>query len=806
MKKRKVLVLFPLVGLLLTGCDVSQIKSWVGDNVYSPFREFVFGEKTEKEEVPSEDQTPGPDTPVDPQPETPEEAALSSVAFKSGPESVKVGAQLDPASIKLTATYSDGSTKEVSAEAVTLDTSVAGDAVTGLAEYQGKTAEFTIKVEEDEDIPPVNPQHAGTEEDPYNGYDAVIVAGKLASGQATEDSYYIKGKVINFEENFNPTYGNYSFKIEGGFIGWRLKNGPEFALFEEGDLQVGDTVTMYAQIQAYGNDCKPETKGGYIVSIDRPIVDVESVSLDRNELNMEVGMPDEALVATVLPANASNKAVTWASSDSEVATVTDGLVHAVAAGDAVITVRSAADTSKEASCTVHVTQPQKELTSIEVTTMPNVEYTEGDLLDLTGMVVTLHYNDNSSAEITSGWTTNIEADHELTTEDISLVVSFGGFSADPIALTITAKPQPVHAGTAEDPYTVSDAKIVFDDLAVGAITNEVYVTGTIAENPVPKINGGRGQFYLTDGSETDLYVYNINNIGGSNNLALADIPAGSVVVAKGGIKNYSGTFELCYNKENPAIACELISVVKPFIAPETVEITSGSELGVGSNMNLAATVGPEGAAQDVEWTIVTGGDFATLSDGVLTGVAAGDVTVRATAVGYENVYAEKTITVSSTGPAVKYATKVTSTSEIVSGAKYYIGYENEGNSFVFNGVDGASDYESVAVTENGIEQKESLICVEITEIEGGYSLKVVGSTNDGKYMRGTSSKNELKFESTEQLNTISISDGLATIVSNTSELVFNNTSGQTRFRYYKPATVSGNPSVYLRPCIYMLAE
>ncbi|MBR1737962.1 MAG: Ig domain-containing protein [Firmicutes bacterium] len=44
------------------------------------------------------------------------------------------------------------------------------------------------------------------------------------------------------------------------------------------------------------------------------------------------------LTATVAPTNASNKAVTWESSDNEVATVVNGVVSGVSAGTATITV------------------------------------------------------------------------------------------------------------------------------------------------------------------------------------------------------------------------------------------------------------------------------------------------------------------------------------------------------------------------------------------------------------------------------------------------------------------------------------
>lgn len=83
-------------------------------------------------------------------------------------------------------------------------------------------------------------------------------------------------------------------------------------------------------------------------------IPVTGVTLDATELELSVG-GSGTLVATVAPANATNTAVTWSSSDENVATVDNsGKVTAVAAGDATITVTTE-DGSKTATCAVTVT-------------------------------------------------------------------------------------------------------------------------------------------------------------------------------------------------------------------------------------------------------------------------------------------------------------------------------------------------------------------------------------------------------------------------------------------------------------------
>lgn len=81
---------------------------------------------------------------------------------------------------------------------------------------------------------------------------------------------------------------------------------------------------------------------------------VESVALNKTEASIEVGA-GETLIATVLPENASDKSVTWESDAEAVATVEDGVVTGVSAGEATISVTTT-DGEKTATCAVTVTE------------------------------------------------------------------------------------------------------------------------------------------------------------------------------------------------------------------------------------------------------------------------------------------------------------------------------------------------------------------------------------------------------------------------------------------------------------------
>ena len=99
------------------------------------------------------------------------------------------------------------------------------------------------------------------------------------------------------------------------------------------------------------------------VAVETPIVVVTSVTLDNQTLDLNIG-ESSTLVATVAPANATDKTVTWTTSDATVATVNNGVVSALAEGTATITATSGTQT---ATCDVTVSSS----VAINATTFPD---------------------------------------------------------------------------------------------------------------------------------------------------------------------------------------------------------------------------------------------------------------------------------------------------------------------------------------------------------------------------------------------------------------------------------------------------
>ena len=87
-----------------------------------------------------------------------------------------------------------------------------------------------------------------------------------------------------------------------------------------------------------------------IVVVSKSSVAVTSITLDKTSLSLTVG-EEETLTATVKPDNATDKTVTWTSSNSAVATVDNGRVKGIKEGTATITAKAG---SKTAKCNVTV--------------------------------------------------------------------------------------------------------------------------------------------------------------------------------------------------------------------------------------------------------------------------------------------------------------------------------------------------------------------------------------------------------------------------------------------------------------------
>lgn len=225
------------------------------------------------------------------------------------------------------------------------------------------------------------------------------VVGEIDDSYSSTDSRFVDCYAAECSVTSSTTPVN-GFSFAGGFIGEVTEDNPTLehcyvydtttsventsALLNGVGVFVGNFYTNLPNYQAqvtttdcYYGECSTDENFGtatlkdqtefedgtvtgllgdaFVQGEDYPIINipVASVALDQEELSLFAG-ENETVIASVLPLVASNQKVTWTSSDDTVATVDEnGVVSAVSAGTAVITVTTE-DGSLTASCTVTV--------------------------------------------------------------------------------------------------------------------------------------------------------------------------------------------------------------------------------------------------------------------------------------------------------------------------------------------------------------------------------------------------------------------------------------------------------------------
>lgn len=157
------------------------------------------------------------------------------------------------------------------------------------------------------------------------------------------------------------------------------------------------------------------------VTVESAAVAVTEIALDKEALELTAGDVAVALTATVTPENATDKTVTWSSSNEAIATVDEkGMVTAVAAGEAVITAKAG---EKTATCSVKV---QKK-TAFNIS-KGNVEITSDGNYTVTGSTTANNITVADGVKAT------------ITLKNVSITLSGGNGGWDQTDITRLGKP------------------------------------------------------------------------------------------------------------------------------------------------------------------------------------------------------------------------------------------------------------------------------------------------------------------------------------------------------------------------------
>jgi uncharacterized protein YjdB len=201
------------------------------------------------------------------------------------------------------------------------------------------------------------------------------------------------------------------------------------------DLEIGEGESLKldndASLNAGGHNVIVDggtLDGGFNLG-DSVIYKVTKVELDKTSLTLDVNQ-SETLTATITPSNATDKSLTWESSDTNIATVdTNGVVTAVAQGSTTITATAADGSGEKATCSVTV----KEAANVPVTSVSldktTLELTEGETAQLTATVLP----DNATNKAVTWSTSNAS----IATVDANGLVT--AVSAGTATITVTTE-------------------------------------------------------------------------------------------------------------------------------------------------------------------------------------------------------------------------------------------------------------------------------------------------------------------------------------------------------------------------------
>lgn len=153
----------------------------------------------------------------------------------------------------VTATYSDGTTADVSAGVSFSDVDLTTEGTKEVTvTYGGKTATYVITVTA---RPTPIPSGSGTWAGPYNAAAAMEIIDALDDNTTTDYMTYVTGTIVG-TPSFSATYGNMQYEITSGNVVLTVYRGFYFngAKFTSADqLKEGDVVTVYGKLKKYVN-------------------------------------------------------------------------------------------------------------------------------------------------------------------------------------------------------------------------------------------------------------------------------------------------------------------------------------------------------------------------------------------------------------------------------------------------------------------------------------------------------------------------------------------------------------------------
>ena len=311
-------------------------------------------------------------------------------------------------------------------------------------------------------------------------------------------------------------------------------------------------------------------------------ITVSSIKLNQTSATLNVGETID-LTATVSPENATDKTVTWSSSDSGVATVSDGKVTAVSVGSSTITARCG---NAKSECAVTVSPIEVISVTLDQTSLT---LTAGETIDLTATV-----SPENATDKTVTWSSS-DSDVATVSDGKVTAVSVG-------SSTITARCGNVKSECAVTVSPIEVTSVTLDQTSVTLTAGEtVRLTATVSPD-----------------NATDKTI-----TWTSSNTSFATVKNGEVTAVAVG--SATVTAKCGKVKAECTITVKAIDVISVTLNKSSVTLSAGE------TVQLSVTVSPDNATnKTVTWNS-SNTNVATVSNGNVTALAAGSATITAIA-------------------------------------------------------------------------------------------------------------------------------------------------------------------------------
>ncbi|MDR0232854.1 MAG: Ig-like domain-containing protein [Dysgonamonadaceae bacterium] len=317
---------------------------------------------------------------------------------------------------------------------------------------------------------------------------------------------------------------------------------------------------------------------------------VTGITLNKNSLTLNTPL-SETLVATILPDDVSDKRIEWSSSNEAIATVSaNGLVTAIKAGTAIITVKTV-DGNYTATCNVTILQP-----------------VTGVILNKTELILNKLQSETLIATVQPSDASNKNVSWSSNNETVAIVDQTGKIDA---LTTGTA----VISVTTEDGGFIADCQLTVIQPVTGVTLNKTELTLNTTETEIliATVNPSDASNKTVSWTSNNESVATIDQTG-----KITALKAGTAIVK---VTTEDGEF---------TATCQ-ITVLQPItgISLNKTELT----LNVKLSETLLATVLPQDASnKQVQWSCDNEDVAVVDQTGQVTAVKIGTAIITATTV------------------------------------------------------------------------------------------------------------------------------------------------------------------------------